>query len=469
MVAIATLLLNDQVLKHAAPSELTGKLSDFSGLFFAPYLALCAVFAVGLGRADRRAIGVARLAYITFATVFTALKVSDPIAESVAGLAEHTGLPITITVDPNDLFALSVLPVSYALWRSRLRSFVTTPGRLRPRQIIVLAAAAAAASATSGPPGPEVTSIAVDGNGDVYATVEHADPASGVYVLHRADGWRRLTNARGPLVPDPNRPGTVYVLHDTSSPSVDRLTGGTAESLGPHDTPRNPQNIFLGPSLLAVAPWAKPAIFLGRNGELVGSRDDGKTWQRILTPGELKAIAVASEQDLVYILTGSTLTPEVAWIYRSRDAGAHWTYMHSISPGSFDAGTLAVDPRDGQIVLVASRKVVERSADSALTFETVYTEAGPGDPDLARWIIRFDPSDPGHVYVVDGFGCCPLLESRDDGRTWSQTSVNAIEVAVGTAGDAYAVGPNGSKVFVRSIGGEDWIDVTGSLPVARSR
>ncbi|MBN2007155.1 MAG: hypothetical protein JXA21_27640, partial [Anaerolineae bacterium] len=38
-LAVGLLLLNDHVLKRAAPSALTGKLSDFAGLFFFPFLA----------------------------------------------------------------------------------------------------------------------------------------------------------------------------------------------------------------------------------------------------------------------------------------------------------------------------------------------------------------------------------------------------------------------------------------------
>lgn len=37
-LSICLLLLNDHVLKQIAPSHLTGKLSDFAGLFFFPFL-----------------------------------------------------------------------------------------------------------------------------------------------------------------------------------------------------------------------------------------------------------------------------------------------------------------------------------------------------------------------------------------------------------------------------------------------
>ena len=47
--AVALLLLNDHVLKQAFPSILTGKLSDFAGLFFFPFLLAVLVGLTGWG------------------------------------------------------------------------------------------------------------------------------------------------------------------------------------------------------------------------------------------------------------------------------------------------------------------------------------------------------------------------------------------------------------------------------------
>jgi len=40
LASVALLILNDHVLKRSVPSALTGKLSDFAGLFFFPYLVI---------------------------------------------------------------------------------------------------------------------------------------------------------------------------------------------------------------------------------------------------------------------------------------------------------------------------------------------------------------------------------------------------------------------------------------------
>ncbi len=97
-LAIAVTAINDHVLKAAWPGVVTGKISDFSGLFFFPFLitALC-----GSPR------WIAHAAVAT-AIVFTALKMS--------GL--EVG-PFRVVADPTDLLAL-VSPlgaVAYARWR----------------------------------------------------------------------------------------------------------------------------------------------------------------------------------------------------------------------------------------------------------------------------------------------------------------------------------------------------------------
>ena len=59
------------------------------------------------------------------------------------------------------------------------------------------------------------------------------------------------------------------------------------------------------------------------------------------------------------------------------------------------------------------------------------------------------------------------LESRDRGVTWSETGVHATEIAVDALGNAYVV--SGSRDAVLRRVGDEWVDVTYSLPVQRSR
>jgi hypothetical protein len=460
LVAIAVILINDHVLKQLWPSPMTGKLSDFAGLYFAPYVVLVGTFALPFGAFRRRPFAVACVGYLAIATAFSALKLSETTAAPLLALASGLGLPVAITVDPSDLAALCTLPLSYAAWTARMRG-----PAIRPRRLLragTLAVAALSIVATSGPPQPSINSIAIDLSGDLYAAVQYTQSSDGVYVLHHGDrAWARLTTTGQQLIADPRR-GTVYVLGSNgSAPTLDRLIHDGSQHVGlpPPDTSR----AYYGPTFLMPAPWAEPTLFLARNGDLLATRDDGMTWGDRLNPAEMRALAVSSEEGLLYIVTASALTPGVAWVYRSRDAGSHWTFMESLRVGSYSTATIAVHPSDGQLVFLGSDTELLRSTDGGSSFSTVVSKTGTN----WTWDIRFDPTDDDHLFLIQGFGCCPLLESRDRGVTWSNAGIDATEVAVGADGSAYAVSAYRDKVFRRV--GDEWVDMTYSLPVQKSR
>jgi hypothetical protein len=98
------LLLNDSVLKQQFHSALTGKLSDFAGLFIFP-LFLAALF-------PRLKSFIYLLTAISF--IFWKSPYSQPLIESWNGLPLFS---ISRTVDYSDLLALLFLPFSYVYSR----------------------------------------------------------------------------------------------------------------------------------------------------------------------------------------------------------------------------------------------------------------------------------------------------------------------------------------------------------------
>ena len=166
LASVALLLLNDHVLKRSVPSALTGKLSDFAGLFFFPYLVIAlaslarlALFRFKRGEAPppgegRAAGGLAPAAYLGSAILFAAIKASPSFSSGVSQLlASFLGAPIRITPDLTDLAALGSLWPSYRLWRSLGVSSARQPSR---RSLLALGLAALATAATSPciPPAP---------------------------------------------------------------------------------------------------------------------------------------------------------------------------------------------------------------------------------------------------------------------------------------------------------------------------
>jgi hypothetical protein len=126
LATVLLLAVNDHLLKARWPGLLTGKLSDFAGLFFFPLL-------LPLPPA---------LSVLATGAVFTALKTWPAFNRVVSPLLGHNVL------DPTDLWALTMLPLSW-LWMHRAALPCVRPGLQRA----AILAAGAASLATTVQPG----------------------------------------------------------------------------------------------------------------------------------------------------------------------------------------------------------------------------------------------------------------------------------------------------------------------------
>jgi hypothetical protein len=100
LLGLFLLLLNDFVLKSALHNFFTGKLSDFTGLFVFP-LFFAAFF-------------TKRKLFIYFSTAFVFAFWKSPFSQGLIDLwNSFQFFKIGRTIDYTDLFALSVLPLSY--------------------------------------------------------------------------------------------------------------------------------------------------------------------------------------------------------------------------------------------------------------------------------------------------------------------------------------------------------------------
>ncbi len=142
LAAVLLLLLNDHWLKQAYPGWLTGKLSDFAGLFFFPTL-LVSLSELCVARPLERRQPALLVAGALTAVAFAALKLSQPVTlgfeqgmaalwSAIAQLRGEPALPRTVHVarDASDLLAL---PMCFAPW-ARLRDRrLTTPRETQRR------------------------------------------------------------------------------------------------------------------------------------------------------------------------------------------------------------------------------------------------------------------------------------------------------------------------------------------------
>jgi hypothetical protein len=209
LASIALLLINDHFLKGQYPSALTGKLSDFAGLFFFPFL-LGALFGLagaavarllpeglaGIRIPPHQAENAAHFCFAITALAFAAVKVI-PAANSAAAAALEALLrmPVRIVLDPSDLMALVALWPALRLWGALSREPEGPPTR---RSLVALGLASLAALATAPCPPEQPVSHLVAGQDRVYALATAWQPVSNASLSADGGYWDSVDPATVP-------------------------------------------------------------------------------------------------------------------------------------------------------------------------------------------------------------------------------------------------------------------------------
>lgn len=118
LIGLTTLLLNDFFLKYEYSSALTGKLSDFAGLFIFPFF-----FSAIFPKYTKVIYGLTILIFGYW---------NSAIAQGLIDSFNNTGIHIGRTIDPSDYFAFAVLPFSYIHFKKLIaqpRLSITIPIR----------------------------------------------------------------------------------------------------------------------------------------------------------------------------------------------------------------------------------------------------------------------------------------------------------------------------------------------------
>ncbi len=135
VAAVALLVVNDHVLKHACPGWVTGKLSDVAGMVFFPML-LVSIWELAARRVPSpRALMIACVATgVTFAAVKLCAPASDAYrfglaalqwpfraaAAVLGGRALPALAPVALVRDATDLAALPALAIAWLVGRRRV-------------------------------------------------------------------------------------------------------------------------------------------------------------------------------------------------------------------------------------------------------------------------------------------------------------------------------------------------------------
>ncbi|HEX9668005.1 MAG TPA: hypothetical protein VGC93_00855, partial [Thermoanaerobaculia bacterium] len=223
-----------------------------------------------------------------------------------------------------------------------------------------------------------------------------------------------------------------------------------------------------GPIVLAADPVdaailyaAVPVPPYGLDTKLFRSRDGGLSWTgaNLGLEGE-RVISLAidpAEPARLYAVTAvqGGISDGAGGVYRSDDAGAHWTRVGSPpTPGGLGgSSTLLILP---EALLLSTFRGVVRSRDEGETWE-------PSDPSAPSDVLALqaDPRDARIVYAAGWFG---RARSRDGGLTW--TALNDPPGWRGDAVTAFALAPTAPRTlyeytFWRGVyrsrdGGDTW-------------
>ncbi len=254
--------------------------------------------------------------------------------------------------------------------------------------------------------------------------------------------WTHLGLRDGQQIPriavDPKNPNRLFVavLGHPYGPNEQRgvfrsTDGGQTfqkvfyidENTGASDVeidPQNPDVVYACMWEAREGPWEN-AAWQGTKGGIFKSTDGGTTWNKLTAGLPSGDSAVTQAAVTISASNPNRLYATVAMgravgIYRSDDAGAHWTQItHDPRParriGGGDLPVPTVDPTNPDVVYVGS-VVLWKSSDGGRTWMAL--KGAPGGDDYQRvWVSPDNPqilasaADQGVIISVNG------------GQTWS--------------------------------------------------
>ena len=184
--------------------------------------------------------------------------------------------------------------------------------------------------------------------------------------------------------------------------------------------PNDPRSVYAVLWSARQAPWEVGGSFTrSEDNGLWKSSDGGSTWRALGAGlpgaadglGRIGIAVCASRPARLYAVLGAK---KGGGLYRSEDAGEHWTLVnddHRLWERDGDFNEVKVDPHDADVVYVAN-VVSWKSSDGGRTFAAF--RGAPGGDDYHRFWIH--PDDPNTLLLAGDQGAIITLNG---GRTWS--------------------------------------------------
>lgn len=358
--------------------------------------------------------------------------------------------PRTAYVTPTDVVYLLGSPLyrsmdGGATWTSHGRTFEST---FRIRQLLINETGAifvvtvegsiyrsdndgvSYVAANLGIHAPNIMSIVATGPQTLLAT-------SGSGLLYRsinnAKSWSMI-----PTLPT----SSVPILHASSSGTVFGVSGGLLVLWRDGDTTWHYLNQVVNEqSVRSMANDTSATIYVGSGNTLMRSKDDGQSWQSVVTISGLNSIYVDSKNRL-YTTSGLGLR-------RSEDQGKTWRGL--ISPGE--------PPLVGSVLVLEKSPILLSTVRNSL-----YRSSNDGDtwtsPDASldgRWTRKLVRDRDDRIYgIADDI----LFSSADGGLTWEHLSVSTASLYftdITITSDNKIVASSLQGVYASSDRGEHWV------------
>lgn len=212
--------------------------------------------------------------------------------------------------------------------------------------------------------------------------------------------------------------------------------------------------------LVRVAPGAADFVLAASaNGLLYQSRNGGASWSLLRFPprfaGTLHALEIDPRAPGTWYAGVESETPNIAGVYKTDDAGAHWRSLEGLKGHS--VWSLAIAPGDANRLAAGTSDGVFLSADAGATWRRISPE---GDPELRPVVaLAFDPADSNVLYA--GTTHLPW-RTRDGGAHWESIHEGMIDdsdvfsIAVQTNAPANVFASACSGVYRSGDGGASW-------------
>ena len=252
--------------------------------------------------------------------------------------------------------------------------------------------------------------------------------------------WTHLGLRDGQQIPalivDPHDPNRLFaaVLGHPFGPNKERgvyrsIDGGATwqkvlykdENTGASDIemdPSNPDVLYACLWRARQGPWEDKNEYGGAAGGIFKSSDGGNTWDKLTggLPKDLRQAYIAIAPSDPRRLYSSLATTDETHIYRSDDAGEHWTQITTdkrpaLRIGGGDLAVPKVDPKNPDVVYTTSI-VTWRSKDGGKKWTGI--RGAPGGDDYQN--IWINPNNPNTILLVSDQGA---IITVNGGETWS--------------------------------------------------